>query len=66
VLVNSAIRSCRFGQLGYVPLEPVGGDRGPLVCLPGRIPIPPRLGAVLPGSIEGVLRSVQRFGYFGL
>jgi hypothetical protein len=49
-----------------VPLEPVGGDRGPLVCLPGRIPVRPRLGAVLAGSIEGALRSVQQFGDFGL
>jgi hypothetical protein len=47
------------GQLGYAPLEPVCRDRGPLVCLAGGVPFPPRPGAFLASLIEGMLRGVE-------
>jgi len=55
------------GQVGHAPRQPVGSERGPLVCLPGRVPVPPHLGAVLtgslqdtPGVVEPVAGSVER------
>jgi hypothetical protein len=55
------------GQAGHAPLQPGHGEHGPLVCLPGRVPVPPRLGVVLagsledtPGGVEPVARGVER------
>src|SRR5262249_40720984 len=55
------------GQVGHAPRRPVGSERGALVCLPGRVPVPPHLGAVLtgsrqdaPGVVEPVAGSAER------
>jgi hypothetical protein len=40
-------------------VEPVSGGRGPLVCLPGGVPVLPRLGAFLAGLIEDTLGGAE-------
>ena len=47
------------GQAGHAPLQPVGSERGSLICLPGRVPVPPRLGPVLTGSLEDTLGAAS-------
>jgi hypothetical protein len=42
-----------LGKFTYAPDEPVRGRAGPLVCLPGRLPVPPGLGALFAGRVEG-------------
>jgi hypothetical protein len=47
------------GQVGHAPLQPVDSERCPLICLPGRVPSPLRLGAVLTDSLEDTLGRVK-------
>ena len=44
---------------GHAPRETVRGHTGPLVRLPGRVPVLPRLGAVLAGGIEDTLGGAE-------
>src|SRR5690348_4489226 len=43
----------------HTPGGPVCGRVGPLVPMPGRVPVPPGLGAVLTGRIKGPLSRVE-------
>ena len=47
------------GEVTHAPSEPVRGRAGPLICLPGRIPVPPGMGALLAGRIQGTLGSIE-------
>ena len=43
----------------HPPGQPLGGHPGPLMRLPGRVPVPARLGAVLAGRLKGTLGRVE-------
>ncbi len=56
-----------LGRLPYPLLEPVRRYGGPLVSLPGRVPLLPRLGALLasrvesvPGLVKAVVGGIER------
>jgi hypothetical protein len=48
-----------LGEFTHAPGEPVGGRAGPLIGLPGRVPVPPGLGALFAGRVEGTLGRVE-------
>ena len=57
-LLSLAALAC-MGQFADPPREAVRSRIGPLVGLPGRVPVPPRLGAVLAGVIESTFGCIE-------
>jgi hypothetical protein len=48
-----------LGEVTHPPGQPVRGRAGPLIRLPGRVPLPAGLRALLTGRIQGPLGSAE-------